>query len=318
MTLVMLFTVPVLPGAMYVSAKLLSRAAKSETYAYSTAGALANEVIAGIRTVMAFNAQPNEIHRYEKELKTARRLGIRKAITLAFFAAVPLFLMFAAMAVSFWYGTKLVVDGMMTPGTVFSVFWAVVYGTRRLGDALPQMSVIVGAKLAVADIFSIIDRVPDIDSMELDGFTPEEITGRLTFTHVDFSYPTRPTVKILDDISYEVNPGETVALVGHSGCGKSTMVGLLLRFYEQIAGVISLDGIPLRDYNITWLRNTIGVVQQEPVIFVATVAENIRMGDDTLTDEDVEEACRLANALGFIRKLSDVSIDIRTTRRREP
>ncbi|KAK6732942.1 hypothetical protein RB195_016988 [Necator americanus] len=305
MTLVMLFTVPVLPGAMYVSAKLLSRAAKSETYAYSTAGALANEVIAGIRTVMAFNAQPNEIHRYEKELKTARRLGIRKAITLAFFAAVPLFLMFAAMAVSFWYGTKLVVDGVMTPGTVFSVFWAVVYGTRRLGDALPQMSVIVGAKLAVADIFSIIDRVPDIDSMELDGFTPEEITGRLTFTHVDFSYPTRPTVKILDDVSYEVNPGETVALVGHSGCGKSTMVGLLLRFYEQIAGVISLDGIPLRDYNITWLRNTIGVVQQEPVIFVATVAENIRMGDDTLTDEDVEEACRLANALGFIRKLSD-------------
>ncbi|EYB91745.1 hypothetical protein Y032_0202g1767 [Ancylostoma ceylanicum] len=305
MTLVMLITVPMLLGAMFVSGKLLSRASKSQTYAFSTAGAFANEVIAGIRTVMAFNAQPQEIHRYEKELKVARQLGIRKAFVLAMFAALPLFLMFAAMAISFWYGTTLVVDGIMTPGTIFGVFWAVLIGTRRLGDAIPQMGVIVGAKLAAADIFAVIDRIPDIDSMQDDGFTPEEITGRLTFTNVHFSYPTRPTVKILNNVSYEVNPGETVALVGHSGCGKSTMVGLLLRYYEQSAGIVALDGIPLRDYNISWLRSTIGVVQQEPVIFVATVAENIRMGDDTLTDEDVEEACRLANALKFIKQLSE-------------
>ncbi|KIH52996.1 hypothetical protein ANCDUO_16888 [Ancylostoma duodenale] len=103
MTLVMLITVPMLLGAMFVSGKLLSRASKSQTYAFSTAGAFANDVIAGIRTVMAFNAQPQEIHRYEKELKIARRLGIRKAFVLAMFAALPLFLMFAAMAISFCY-----------------------------------------------------------------------------------------------------------------------------------------------------------------------------------------------------------------------
>ncbi|KHJ97251.1 ABC transporter, ATP-binding protein [Oesophagostomum dentatum] len=305
MTLVMLITVPVLLGAMFVSGKMISRASKSETYAYSAAGGLANEVIAGIRTVMSFNAQPSEIHRYEKELKVARNLGIRKAFILAVFAGLNIFLTFAAMALSFWYGTTLVVDGSMTPGTIFGVFWAVLIATRRFGDAIPQMGVIVGAKLAVADIFAIIDRVPEIDSMNTEGLTPEEITGKITFTNIHFSYPTRPTVKILNDVSYEVNPGETVALVGHSGCGKSTMVGLLLRFYEQSAGIVALDGIPLRDYNITWLRSIIGVVQQEPVIFGATVAENIRMGDDSLTDEEIEEACRLANALGFIRKLAD-------------
>ncbi|VDM82675.1 unnamed protein product [Strongylus vulgaris] len=215
--------------------------------------------------------------------------------------------MFAAMAVSFWYGTTLVVKGEISPGTVFAVFWSVLVGTRRLGDAIPQMGAILGARLAAADIFAVIDRVPDIDSSRMEGFTPEEITGRLSFTNVHFTYPSRPTVKILNDVSYEVNPGETVALVGHSGCGKSTMVGLLLRFYEQSAGIVALDGIPLRDYNIAWLRNIIGVVQQEPIIFSATVAENVRMGDDTFSDEDVEEACRMANALEFIKKLSDVS-----------
>ncbi|KAJ1346256.1 hypothetical protein KIN20_001009 [Parelaphostrongylus tenuis] len=211
--------------------QLLSRATKLEVYAYSTAASLANEVISGIRTVIAFNAQPFEIQRYERELKTARKLGIRKAFVLALFSAVPLFLMFAAMAISFWYGTTLVLNDAISPGTIFAVFWSVLIGTRRLGDAFPQLGAILNAKIAIADIFAVIDRV---------------------------------------------NPGETVALVGHSGCGKSTMIGLLLRYYEQSAGVVALDGIPLRDYNIAWLRSTIGVVQQEPVIFAATVSENVR------------------------------------------
>ncbi|KAK6049167.1 ABC transporter, ATP-binding protein [Cooperia oncophora] len=417
-----------------------------EVYAYSSAAALANEVIAGIRTVMAFNAQPFEIHRYEKELKDARKMGVRKAFILAIFSALPLFLMFAAMAFSFWYGTTLVLAGTVTPGTIFAVFWSVLLGTRRLSDAAPQMGAFLGAKTAATDIFAIIDRVPDIDPMsddgltpeefvgrisfnnvhfsypsrptvkvldgvnyevnpgetvalvghsgcgksttiglllryyeqtagvvrvgnstknskfqkmvgngprrafskitrsliagirtvmafnaqpfeihryekELkdarkmgvpdidpmsdDGLTPEEFVGRISFNNVHFSYPSRPTVKVLDGVNYEVNPGETVALVGHSGCGKSTTIGLLLRYYEQTAGVVALDGIPLREYNLRWWRGVIGVVQQEPVIFRATVAENVRMGDDSLSDADVEEACELANALVFIRKLSE-------------
>ncbi|KJH46451.1 ABC transporter, ATP-binding protein [Dictyocaulus viviparus] len=242
-----------------------------ETYAYSSAASLANEVIAGIRTVIAFNAQPFEIHRYEKELKTARKLGIRKAFVMAIFSAVSLFLMFAIMAVSFWYGTTLVLSDSISPGTVFAVFWSVLLGTRRLGEAIPQMGAIIGAKMATSNIFSIINRVPDIDSLRDDGLAPEEFVGRITFTHIHFHYPTRPSVKVLRDVTYEV----------------------------------AIDDIPLRDYSINWLRKTIGVVQQEPIIFAATVSENIRMGDDSLTDEDVEDACRIANALEFIRKLSD-------------
>ncbi|KAK5986122.1 hypothetical protein GCK32_011069, partial [Trichostrongylus colubriformis] len=245
------------------------------------------------------------VFRYEKELKAARKMGIRKAIILAVFSALPLFLMFASMAFSFWYGTTLVLAGIVTPGTIFAVFWSVLLGTRRLSDAAPQLGAFLGAKMAAADIFAIIDRVPDIDPLSDDGLTPEEFVGRLTFSNIHFRYPSRPGVKVLDGVSFEVNPGETVALVGHSGCGKSTTIGLLLRYYEQSAGVVALDGIPLRDYNVSWLRGVIGVVQQEPVIFCATVAENVRMGDDSISDADVEEACKLANALGFIHNLSE-------------
>ncbi|CAI2356591.1 unnamed protein product [Caenorhabditis sp. 36 PRJEB53466] len=305
LTLVMMITVPLQLGSMYLSAKHLNRATKNEMSAYSNAGGMANEVIAGIRTVMAFNAQPFEISRYAHQLDEAKRMGIRKAIILSICTAFPMILMFAAMAVAFWYGAVLSAAGVVSSGAVFAVFWAVLIATRRLGEAAPHMGAITGARLAIHDIFKVIDHEPTINCTSKEGKRPDKIQGKLTFDGIEFTYPTRPDLKILKGVSFEVNPGETVALVGHSGCGKSTSIGLLMRFYNQCAGSIKLDGIPIQEYNIQWLRSTIGIVQQEPIIFVATVAENIRMGDDSITDEDIEEACEMANAHEFITKLSD-------------
>uniref|UniRef100_A0A1I7SYH3 ABC-type xenobiotic transporter n=1 Tax=Caenorhabditis tropicalis TaxID=1561998 RepID=A0A1I7SYH3_9PELO len=305
LTLVMMITVPLQLGSMYLSAKYLNRATKNEMSAYTNAGGMANEVIAGIRTVMAFNAQPFEINRYAHQLDEARKMGIRKAMILAICTSFPLMLMFTCMAVAFWYGATLAAAGAVSSGAVFAVFWAVLIGTRRLGEAAPHMGAITGARLAIHDIFKVIDHEPEIKCTSSEGKIPNTIQGKLTFDGIEFTYPTRPEIKVLKGVSFEVNPGETVALVGHSGCGKSTSIGLLMRFYNQGAGMIKLDGIPIQEYNIRWLRSTIGIVQQEPIIFVATVAENIRMGDDLITDEDIEEACRMANAHEFICKLSD-------------
>ncbi|CAB3399755.1 unnamed protein product [Caenorhabditis bovis] len=305
LTLLILVTVPPQLISMYLSANYLSRATKHEMSAYNSAGGMANEVISGIRTVMAFNAQPFEINRYSQKLDEARRMGIRKAVVLGICSSVPLVLIFGAMAVAFWYGATLVAAGVVSAGSIFGVFWAVLIGTRRVGEAAPHMGAITGARLALREIFTIIDHVPEIDCMNPHGRRPEEIEGKLVFENIEFTYPSRPDVKILKGVSFEVNPGETVALVGHSGCGKSTSIGLLMRFYEQQAGVIKLDGIPIRDYNIQWLRETIGIVQQESIIFVATVAENIRMGDEKITDDDILNACQMANAHEFITKLSD-------------
>ncbi|KAF1747317.1 hypothetical protein GCK72_023779 [Caenorhabditis remanei] len=305
LTLVMMIAVPLQLGSMYLSAKHLNRATKNEMSAYSNAGGMANEVIAGIRTVMAFNAQPFEINRYSHQLGEARRMGIRKAVILAICTAFPLMLVFICMAVAFWYGATLAASGAVSSGAVFAVFWAVLIGTRRLGEAAPHMGAITGARLAIHDIFKVIDHEPEIKCTSNEGKIPNKIQGKLNFDAVEFTYPTRPELKILKGVSFEVNPGETVALVGHSGCGKSTSIGLLMRFYNQCAGSIKLDGVPIQEYNIRWLRSTIGIVQQEPIIFVATVAENIRMGDDLITDDDIEEACKMANAHEFICKLSD-------------
>ncbi|CAL2049482.1 unnamed protein product [Caenorhabditis brenneri] len=305
LTLVMLITVPLQLGSMYMTAKHLNRATKNEMSAYSNAGGMANEVIAGIRTVIAFNAQPFEISRYGALLAEARKMGVRKSIVLALCSAIPLVLMFVLMAGAFWYGAILTSYGVATSGTTFGVFWAVILGTRRLGEAAPHMGALTGARLAINDIFRVIDNVPEINCTKKGGRRPEKINGKLNFDNVQFTYPTRPDVKILKGVSFEVNPGETVALVGHSGCGKSTSIGLLMRFYNQCAGTIKLDEVPIEDYNIQWLRSTIGVVQQEPIIFLASVAENVRMGDNAITDQDIEDACRQANAHDFIGKLSE-------------
>ncbi|CAI2356592.1 unnamed protein product [Caenorhabditis sp. 36 PRJEB53466] len=305
LTLVMLITVPLQLGSMYLSAKHLNRATKNEMSAYSSAGGMANEVIAGIRTVIAFNAQPFEIERYGKQLAEARKMGIRKTVVLAICSAMPLILMFVLMAGAFWYGAILTAAGVATSGTTFGVFWAVILGTRRLGEAAPHMGAITGARLAINDIFKVIDNTPEINCTKETGRRPDKIEGKLTFENIEFTYPTRPDVKILKGVSFDVNPGETIALVGHSGCGKSTSIGLLMRFYNQCAGTIKLDGIPIQEYNIQWLRRTIGIVQQEPIIFLATVAENIRMGDDSITDAEITEACEMANAHDFICKLSE-------------
>lgn len=138
----------------------------------------------------------------------------------------------------FRYGAILTSYGVATSGTTFGVFWAVILGTRRLGEAAPHMGAITGARLAVNDIFKVIDHEPEINCTKQEGRRPDKVNGKLVFDNIQFTYPTRPDVKILKGVSFEVNPGETIALVGHSGCGKSTSIGLLMRFYNQCAGSV--------------------------------------------------------------------------------
>ncbi|CAI4232536.1 unnamed protein product [Auanema sp. JU1783] len=305
MTLLMLICVPLLAASMLISGKLLAKASQNEMSAFSEAGSLATEVIGGIRTVMAFNAQPYEVNRYETQLHKARKLGIRKAYVNSMFAAVPLALMFGTMALAFWYGTKLVVDGTVSPGTIFGVFWAVMLGTIRISSAAPQLESLLSAKLSLQEILAVIDRKPEINSQSSNGSKPDKLNGHIWVENLEFAYPSRPSVQILKDVSFEVLPGQSVALVGASGCGKSTILGILQRFYEQEIGKVLLDDKPISEYNIEYIRDKIGVVQQDPVIFYGTVAENIRLGDQSITDEDLDDVCKQANAYEFVHKLAE-------------
>ncbi|CAJ0607312.1 unnamed protein product [Cylicocyclus nassatus] len=303
MTLVMIAFFPLFFGPLTIASKLMGKIAPKEQQAYTDAGGTAEEVIHGIRTVMAFNGQEKEIKRYGNHLDKGMKYGVRKALLTSFGTAFIMGALFVSMAISFWYGTKLVISGSITPGTVFAVFWAVIGGAFAVGQAAPQIGTLIASTTAAAPIFAIIDREPPINSTSKAGKIPD-IKGEIKLENVRFSYPSRPEVEVLKGITINVKSGQHIALVGHSGCGKSTLVGLLLRFYEQQSGQIFIDDTPIKDFNIEYLRNVVGVVSQEPALFADTVENNIRLGRADISESEMVQCCKMANAHDFIMSLS--------------
>jgi ATP-binding cassette subfamily B (MDR/TAP) protein 1 len=161
------------------------------------------------------------------------------------------------------------------------------------------------AKKAAAVIFRLIDHKSEIDSSSNEGKKLETIQGNVVLRNVSFTYPTRPEAPILQNLNLEVKPGQQIALVGYSGCGKSSIVSLLERFYDPQEGDITLDGVNIKELNVKWLRQQIGFVGQEPVLFSGSIAENIRYGKPNATQEEIEEACKSANAHNFISEFPD-------------
>lgn len=303
MTLIMLAFMPILAGLMAFLTRFVSTSVRKELHAYEKAGAVAEEVIVGIRTVIALNGQKKEINRYQNELNKASEFGHRKALFIALATAWLFCLIFITMGTAFWYGTKLYNDGFIEAGAVFATFWAAIGGTLSLGMAVPQIGAIMTAQNAAISIFEIIDRIPEIDCQSTEGINIANPKGEIEFKDVHFCYPTRPDEEVLKGISFKVKAEQSVALVGSSGCGKSTLVGLLLRYYNQGCGELTIDGIPLDTINIRWLRQMIGVVSQEPVLFATTIEENIRLGNEKMTNEDMKRVCQIANAHNFIEEL---------------
>ncbi|KAK6033973.1 ABC transporter, ATP-binding protein [Cooperia oncophora] len=304
MTLVMVGFFPIFFGPLIVTARIMGRVTPKEQQSYIRAGSTAEEVISGIRTVVAFNGQEKEIKRYSGYLEEGMRHGMIKAFLTSFGVAFIMASLFVSMGVSFWYGTKLVISGAITPGTVFSVFWAVIGGAFAVSQAAPQIGVLLSSMTAAAPIFAIIDRKPPIDSLSKEGKVLEDVKGRISIKDVRFSYPSRPEVEVLKGVTIDVESGQHIAFVGHSGCGKSTLVGLLLRFYEQQSGKVSIDDVPVSELNIEHLRNIVGVVSQEPALFADTVENNIRLGRADISQQEMEDCCKMANAHDFIVNLS--------------
>ncbi|CAG2221418.1 ABCB1 [Mytilus edulis] len=187
--------------------------------------------------------------------------------------------------------------------TQTSVFFCVMIGSFSIGNAAPNIGSFVTAKGAAAVVYEIIDRKPKIDASSEKGQRPLSIQGALQFLGVNFTYPTREDVQVLTNFNLSIKPGQTVALVGSSGCGKSTIVNLIQRFYDPDAGQVLLDGNNIKDLNLNWLRQNIGVVSQEPVLFGCTIAENIRLGNPNATITEIEQAAKQANAHDFIKSL---------------
>uniref|UniRef100_A0A8C0C1B8 Multidrug resistance protein 1 n=1 Tax=Buteo japonicus TaxID=224669 RepID=A0A8C0C1B8_9AVES len=303
LTLVILAVSPVLGLSAAIWAKVLSAFTDKEQAAYAKAGAVAEEVLAAIRTVIAFGGQEKEIKRYHKNLEDAKRIGIKKAITANISMGAAFLLIYASYALAFWYGTTLVLTDDYTIGNVLTVFFSVLIGAFSIGQTAPSIEAFASARGAAYTIFNIIDNEPQIDSYSETGYKPDHIKGNLEFQNVYFNYPSRPDIEILKGLNLKVSCGQTVALVGGSGCGKSTTVQLIQRFYDPKEGTVTIDGQDIKTLNVRYLREIIGVVNQEPVLFATSIAENIRYGHEDVTMEEIEKATKEANAYDFIMKL---------------
>ncbi|XP_070583540.1 ATP-dependent translocase ABCB1 [Erythrolamprus reginae] len=305
LTLVILAVSPVLGLSAAFWAKILSAFTNQELAAYAKAGSVAEEVLGSIRTVIAFGGQKKEIERYQKNLEDAKNIGIRKAMSTSISLGVAFLFIYASYALAFWYGTTLIIYEGYNIGGVLTVFFAVLIGAFSIGQVSPNLSAFATARGAAYAIYNIIDSEPQIDIYSESGFKPDKITGNLNFQDVYFNYPARPDVKILKGLNLQINNGQTVALVGSSGCGKSTTVQLIQRFYDPLEGMITIDGQNIKTLNLRYLREIIGVVNQEPVLFATSIAENIRHGRENVTMEEMEKAAKEANAYDFIMNLPD-------------
>uniref|UniRef100_A0A0X3P980 Multidrug resistance protein 1 n=2 Tax=Schistocephalus solidus TaxID=70667 RepID=A0A0X3P980_SCHSO len=302
LALVGLSITPLVLTAFLILAFSLRKFSVKEILSYESAGTIATEVLTAIRTVFAFGGQEKECARYEKELQASSRIFFLKSVFVGLGTGAIGCTIFIDAAICFAYGVQLILYENYENGTVVLVILCFIVGSTSLGRALPEIEFFSSAIQSAASVFEIIQRVPEID-VSADGEELPSTDGEIAFENVSFYYPSRPDVPILKNFSLTIPAGKTVAIVGPSGSGKSTTVQLIQRLYDPLEGRVTLDGVDLRQLDVKWLRQQIGVVSQEPVLFAGTVEENIRLGDPEATDSEVEEAARMADAHGFIIQL---------------
>ncbi|CAB3408253.1 unnamed protein product [Caenorhabditis bovis] len=297
LSLVTFILVPIIFVASKIFGTYYDMLSEKTQDAVASSNDVAEEVLSTMRTVRSFACENVECDRFYDKLTDTLNVTRTKAIAYVGFLWVSdLFQSFIIVAV-LWYGGHLVLTNKLKADLLVSFL---LY-QMQLGDNLRQMGEVwtglmqsVGASRKV---FEYIDREPQIQHRG--EYMPENVVGRIEFRNVHFSYPTRSDQPILKDLSFTVEPGETVALVGPSGSGKSSCISLLENFYIPNAGQVLVDGVPLEDYEHHYIHRKIALVGQEPVLFARSVMENVRYGVD-VPDTEVVRACEMANAHGFI------------------
>jgi ATP-binding cassette subfamily B (MDR/TAP) protein 1 len=311
LALVICACVPLMVVGAALYGFVLQKIAVVTNKAYSKAGAIAEECLGGIRTVVSLGGQEREVSRYKAGLDLAKKEVLRFYYYAGFAIGAKFFTNFLAYALGLWYGSKLLLDGTHNPirdgpyqtGDVFTVFFSILIGAGSIGQIAPCIATFAEAKVAASDAFQIIDRKSQIDIENPTGLKPSSIEGNIEFKGVNFGYPTKKDKLILDGVTFKIKKNEKTAFVGESGCGKTTSMQLIERFYDILGGSITLDGNDLKDLNLKWLRSNIGYVSQEPVLFASSIKENLLLARSDATDAQIWEALKNANADEFVKQL---------------
>ncbi|PKI64268.1 hypothetical protein CRG98_015341 [Punica granatum] len=276
LSLVLLSCIPLIMTAGATLAVVLSRMSSLGQAAYSQAGNIAEQTIGAIRTIASFTEEKSAID--NEKLEIAYKATLKQEITTGLGGGCVVLIIFCTCELAIWYGSKLIITKGYNGRQIITILMAIMTGGMSLGQASPSLKAF---------------------ALGQDCAGGREIKLR----DVHFRYPARPDVQTLSGFSLSVPSGSTAALVGQSGSGKSTVICLLERFYDPNSGEVLIDGVNLKNLQLKWIRQKIGLVSQEPVLFLTTTRENIAYGKENATDKEIKAAIKLANAAKFIDNL---------------
>ena len=320
LTLVMLCVSPLILASVCYLVHALRTGIIMGRKTFEKAGGIAEEMLYNIKTVASFANFDFEMRRYNRKVDLCYQLDLGTVFRLGISIAGLIFSLNCSFAVAFLYGKKLIDDGeqlnngdQITGGNVTTVIMSTVMAIMSLGMIAPTLKMVQEACVASSDYFTLVERKPEIDLENSTQKPPRDsMEGKIEFKNISFYYPSDPNKRIiLDGLNLLFEPGKKVALVGESGCGKSTTVNLIERLYETSGGTVEIDGRNIRDYDLHYLRGLIGYVQQEPVLFNRSIRDNLIFGREeyikSLGDIDklIQEACDDAYATEFINLLPD-------------
>jgi ATP-binding cassette subfamily B (MDR/TAP) protein 1 len=281
---------------------------------YATAASLAEEVLASARNVAAYGTQKRLEQKYKTLLTSASKFDFRAKFWLSMMIAGLMGILNLQYALAFWQGNRFLHMGELGVSNILTVIMATMIAGFSLGNIMPHVQAFGAATAAATKVFNTIERKSPIDPETDEGEIPESLVGNIEFKDIKHIYPSRPDTTVLTDFNLQVPAGKIIALVGASGSGKSTVVGLLERFYLPMEGQVFLDGRDISTLNLKWLRQHMAIVSQEPVLFSVSIYESIAHGlvntefanaSDEKKMEMIEEAARIANAHGFISELPE-------------
>ncbi|KAG1366428.1 ABC transporter B family member 19 [Cocos nucifera] len=303
--LLILAMFPLLVLANFAQQLSLKGFAGDMAKAHAKTSMIAGEGVSNIRTVAAFNAQDKILSLFHHELRVPQQCSLRRSQTSGVLFGLSQLSLYSSEALILWYGAHLVHSGASTFSKVIKVFVVLVVTANSIAETVSLAPEIVRGGESIRSVFSILNRVTLIDPDDPEAEPVGSVRGEIELRHVDFAYPSRPDIPIFNDFNLRIRAGQSQALVGASGSGKSTIIALIERFYDPTAGKVMMDGKDIRKLNLKSLRLKIGLVQQEPVLFAASVFENIAYGKDGATEDEVLEAARAASVHGFVSALPE-------------
>ena len=295
--------IPLAVLPIVLGARRLEKASRASQDRVADANTLASETLGAVRTVQAHAREPYELKRFGDAVSVAEETARKRIRAQSLVTATVITLVFGAVVLVLWSGAHDVIGGRMTTGELGQFVFYALIGGGSVGALAEVWNELQRAAGGMGRIAELLNETPTIRAPAAPRRLPAPVKGEIRFDNVSFHYPSRPDLPALDDFNLTVNPGETVALVGPSGAGKSTVFSMLLRFHDAQSGSVRIDGVDLRDLDPAHLREHIALVPQQPTIFAASAAENIRYGKLDATEAELHAAAEAAEADDFIREL---------------